>query len=80
MTVLKASDARIKFSETLNRVAYAGERIVLQRSGKGVAALVSMEDLALLQELEDRLDLEAARAALKEPRKSWAEVKAKLGL
>ena len=39
------------------RVAYKGERIVLERHGKDVAALVSVEDLELLEELEDRTDL-----------------------
>lgn len=57
---------RNNMAETLNRVCYQGERIVLERRGKGVAALVSMEDLALLEALEDREDVKAARKALKE--------------
>jgi len=40
---------------------------VLERHGKAVAALVSVEDLELLEDLEDRLDLEAVRAAREEP-------------
>ena len=40
-------------SEVINRVAYRGERAVLMRHGKGVAALVSLEDLALLDRIED---------------------------
>jgi PHD/YefM family antitoxin component YafN of YafNO toxin-antitoxin module len=44
-------------------VALQGERIVLERHGKPVAALVSVEDLQLLEELEDRLDVAAVRAA-----------------
>jgi hypothetical protein len=40
-----------------------------------------VEDLELLQQLEDRIDLEAARKALKEPgRIPWAKVKKDLGL
>jgi prevent-host-death family protein len=57
---------RSSLADALNRVAYGGERIVLERRGKGVAALVSMEDLSLLQELEDLADIKAARKALKE--------------
>jgi len=81
MTRLATSSLRESLADTLNRVAYKGERIVLERRGKDVAALVPLEDLALLNELEDRVDLEAARAALKEPGSvPWADVKARLGL
>lgn len=78
------SEARYDLAETLNRVRYKGERIVLHRRGKDVAALVPVEDLELLEELEDRIDLESAREALKEAEKEgtipWSEVKKKLGL
>ncbi len=46
-------DFRNSVSDVVNRVAYTGERIVLERRGKGVAALVSMDDLALLEKMED---------------------------
>ncbi len=69
------------FEATLNQVALEGERIILQRNGKAVAALVSIEDLKILAELEDELDLEAAQEALQEPGTvSWESVKASLGL
>jgi prevent-host-death family protein len=81
MTRLRASAVREDFSETLNRVAYKGERIILERRGKDVAALVPVEDLELLENLEDRMDLEAARRALKEKGSvSLDELKAELGL
>ncbi len=47
------AEIRDNLADALNRVAYQGERIVLERRGKGVAVLVSMEDLALLETLED---------------------------
>jgi prevent-host-death family protein len=81
MTTVAASELRNNTSDTLNRVAYKGERLAVERHGKPVAALVSMEDLALLEALENRIDLAAARKALKEPgRKNWNKVKAELGL
>ena len=64
MTRLPASEVREDFADTLNRVAFGHERVVLHRHGKDLAALISMEDLTLLQELEDRHDAEIARQAL----------------
>ena len=43
--------------------AYGRERIVLDRRGRSLAALIPLEDLALLEELEDRQDAEEARKA-----------------
>jgi prevent-host-death family protein len=81
MKTLEASELRQQFSDALNTVAYAGQRIAIKRHGKRVAVLVPVEDLALLEAIEDRMDLAAARKALKEKgRIPWAEVKKELGL
>lgn len=45
--------ARKKFANIINRVAYGKESFVLTRRGEALAAIVSMEDLKLLQEIED---------------------------
>ena len=72
---------RNRMSDTINRVAYQGERTVLTRHGKGVAALVPVEDFALLEKLEDEADIKAARAALRESGEiPWEQVKRELGL
>lgn len=84
MTRLMASKARADFADMLNRVAYTRERIVLRRRGKDMAALVPVEDLELIERLEDRLDLDLAREALKESGRkrpiSWERIKRELGL
>jgi mRNA interferase RelE/StbE len=83
MTSLSVAKARGTLAETLNRVTYRGERVVIQKRGKPVAALVPVEDLRLLEQLEDRLDLEAARQALAEARGRripWSTLKRQLGL
>jgi prevent-host-death family protein len=66
MKRLAASEARGSFAEALNRVAYQGERVVMHRRGKPVAALVPLEDLAILEALENERDLAGARKALRE--------------
>ena len=84
MTRLNASVARSDFSSTMNRVAYGKDRVVLHRRGKDLVAIVPVEDLQLLEELEARVDLDEARAALKEADKKgtipWEKIKKDLGL
>jgi prevent-host-death family protein len=73
-----ASAARQNFSDIVSRAAYGGERIVVHRRKKPVAAVVPLADLELLERLEDELDLRAAALALKEPGAvSWKEIKKK---
>jgi len=81
MSKLSTSETRRDWSDVLNRVCYGRERVVIERRGKKVAAMVPIEDLELLESLQDRMDLESARAALKQPgSKPWAVVKRELGL
>ena len=65
--------ARQGFADTINRAAYGKERVVVRRRGKEIAAVVPIDDLRLLEELEDRIDLADARAALVETRKKGAK-------
>jgi prevent-host-death family protein len=51
-TTLPVSMARGNFSDLLNEVLVYGERIVLERHGKAVAALVSVTDLERLEALD----------------------------
>src|SRR5512138_3897229 len=53
---LPASVARESFSETLNRVTYRKERVVIRRHGRGIAAVVPMEDYEILERLQDQAD------------------------
>lgn len=80
-TKLPASQARERFSEILNQVAYGHERIVLQRHGKDVAAVISAADLELFQELEDRVDLREMNRVLArgETPIPWGKAKRSLG-
>ena len=78
------NEARRNLADMINRVAYARERVRLVRHGKTVAVIVPLEDAELLEAIEDRVDLAAARRALKEARGKrlipLSEIKARLGL
>src|SRR3954453_5205266 len=83
---LNVVELRHSLADILNRAEYQGERIVIHRRGKDAAAIIPIEDLKLLERLvedaEDRLDVEAARAALAESdeRIPYAEVRRRQGL
>jgi prevent-host-death family protein len=53
---IPVTQARAELSDLVNRVTYGGERIVLTRHGKAVAAIVSAADLAGLEQLDQRAD------------------------
>jgi prevent-host-death family protein len=55
-TITEVSIGQVKrdISELVNRVAFAGERIVLTSRGKPKAVLVSLEDFELLQRAQGR--------------------------
>ena len=77
---LTASAARQNFSDILNRAAYRGERVIVHRGNKAVAAVVPIEDFEMLEQIEDRADLEEVRKRLKEPNIPWSKIKKELGL
>jgi len=69
-TTITTADARKHFAEIVNKVAYGNEPIVLTRRGQEIAALISMEELKLLQQIEDHIDIEDAKKAIAEPGES----------
>ena len=77
---ITTADARKKLSNIINRVAFGDESFVLTRRGEPMAALVSMRELKLLQELEDLIDIDDAWKAKSEPGEPipWEELKKEL--
>ncbi len=71
MEKISVTKARTVMAEIIGRVMFGGERVILERNGKDVAAVVPMEDLRLMERLieeeEDRIDLEEAQKALSDP-------------
>lgn len=66
-TEISASTARQSFSKVIDAVRVDGERILVTQHGRPAAALIGVEDLALLQRLEDRMDVAEARRRMNEP-------------
>jgi prevent-host-death family protein len=60
------AEARKTLGDVVDRVRYKGERVVLTANGKPAAAVVPIEILQLLQDLENADDVRAVRRALKE--------------
>ena len=82
LTKISTADARKKFANIVNRVAFGKEAFVLTRHGQALAALVSVEDLMLLQEMEDRIDVNDAMKARAESEETipWKDLKMELDL
>ena len=85
---VSTAEAREQLADILNRTAYSKERITITRRGREVAAIIPIEDLRLLEllveEFEDKMDIDEARAALREAEKggtvSLSEVRKRLDL
>jgi prevent-host-death family protein len=84
MKTLDASAVSGDFADVLSRAAEGKERVILVRDGKALAAVVPLEDVQLLEEMEDRIDGEDARAALAEAQEKGTipleQLRAELGL
>ena len=66
MATLTVAEAKNRFSDVLRRAEYGGERVIVERHGKPVAAIVSTDDLRRLEAADDAADLRDARVALAE--------------
>ena len=81
MTTVSITSLREGISDIASKVMYTGERFCIERSGKPACALISIEDLELLEALEDKIDIKAAKKALKRNDfVDWEEAKKELGL
>lgn len=82
MIQVSASEFGEKAIEALRRVHDEGERVLVQGGNGELAVIVSLEDGRLIEEIEDRLDLELAQRALEEPgdNMDWEDFKRELGI
>lgn len=66
MAALSMVEIRKGFADVIQRVEGSKERMIITRRNKPVAALVPIGDAALLEKLEDDLDLLDAMQALED--------------
>lgn len=66
-----SGETRGDLAEIIERVAHGGERVVIRRHDRELAAVIPMEYLRLLErlieEVEDRIDAEEARKVSVDP-------------
>jgi prevent-host-death family protein len=70
MTAIAITQARNDFSNIVNRAFCGNERTIIAKKGKNIAAVVGMEDLEFLKNMEEAEDMmlaEMADEAMKEP-------------
>jgi prevent-host-death family protein len=65
MTRVSMTKARQDFTDIANRVMFGSERICIEKNNKPALAVVSIEDLEMIEAIEDRIDVEEAKKALK---------------
>jgi len=86
MTSVTTVELRDAIADIMNRAAFGKERFEVTRDGKALAAIMPVEDIRLLEELEDRLDAVLARDGIEaydtgmEEAVPLKQAKAELGL
>ena len=87
MTRVSIAQARTDLAEIVNRAAYQHERTVITRRDQDAAAVISMDELrlldALIERYEDETDLADAEASLleaREDRVAWESIKREFSL
>ncbi len=87
MTSMSVVEARKDFAEVINKAVYAHERTVITRHEQPVAAVISIDEMrlldALMERYEDERDVADATSALceaREDRVAWDAIKREFDL
>lgn len=59
-------DTRQNMADVIGNVFYGSQRYILERKGKQVAAIISIEDYKFLEMVEDMMDSKLLREAIEE--------------
>lgn len=71
MSPVTMADLRRDLARVVNSVAFGKERVIVERHGKPLVAVVPLGDLELLEEFEDRLLAEKCERVLNDPNTEW---------
>ncbi len=63
---MSTSNLRENLSSVIDALRYSGDRVLVTQHGRPVAALIDVEDLALLEKIEDREDMALVRRRIRE--------------
>ncbi len=74
MATVTAAQLKNVIGEVLNQVQFRHERVMLTRKGQPAAAIIPIEDLRLLEQLEDRLDVEEIERILADESDEWVSL------
>lgn len=61
-TTISTGQLRQRLADMLNRASYAKDRIVVERNGQPVAAIVPLDDLEALEDIADARAADEAKA------------------
>ncbi len=64
-------DLRRDLARVANTVAFGKQRVIVERHGKPLMAVVPLEDLAMLEEAEDRILAQQAEEILGNRETKW---------
>ncbi len=65
MTTITITEARPLLRKLADRVSHLGERICVERNGEPVFVMVSYEDFEAIEALEEKIDIQEAKKAMK---------------
>ena len=82
MVKVSITQVRPSLRELADKVKFYNERVCVNRNGEPIFAMVSIDDLKLLEAIEDEMDIKAAAAVLKKGGKPipLEKVRKRLGL
>ncbi len=84
MPIISAKEARQNFTHVGEEVAFHQERYLVTKNGRDFFAIVPLNDLQMLEELENQEDIAIAKKEKEYIKKhgtiSWKEMEKRLGI